>query len=1252
MKKLYLIILVFLFGFMPGDVVVQFRDLTWEFNKTIDFEGKARNILYFNGCQIPESQSFLPYFVECLKLDNNRELFVDIVDPVFIKLTDKKFRIEEGDIPETLKISRSLEKSGNEYYLKLQVLPFKKINGEIFLLKSFGMKLKSGDIIPEKKSAFAWKSESVLKSGHWVKIKTAIKGVHRIPYSRLSEWGFTNPQNVHVFGNSGYMLPENNGVKPTDELTQISLWKGKDNAGNDCLFFYSTGNTKWDYDEGSTSFKHTLNVYSRSTYYFLTEDAGVTKEVTPFSPIDTGNNLTVNSVDDFLVYETEKSNLLKSGRQWFGERFISGTISSFSIDCPGRKDGTPVRFDINAAARSSINSSMTVSINGYYATEIDFDTVDTGSETTEYASEKGSVVSFSQAGELFDLKLAYTAIKDNVVNSSAEAWLDYIRVNYRRNLNYLSPEMYFRDTKSIGGGNIAKFEVGNCTASLKVFDVTGITDIYEVPTTLNGALLSFKRPTNELHEYVIFSPSTSFPEPEKVGEVSNQNLHALSVPEMIIITHPSFSAVANELADFHRTKDGMSVEVVKSTEVYNEFGSGMADASSIRNFIKMLYEKDNTTLKYVLLLGDGSYDNRNLNDGSKNFIPTYESVNSLSATGSFVTDDYFVILDNSETVYDGAVDLGIGRIPASSVYEAQIVLNKIKNYYSPEALGAWRNTVCFIADDEDQNLHMSDSEDLTNKINKEHKAFLTSKIYFDAYPQETTPAGDLYPRVTELINERVSEGVLILNYVGHANDRYLAKEHVLDVSNINAWSNKNNLPIFVTATCEFSRFDSDETSAGEYILLNPNGGGIGLFSTTRVAYAYSNSILSKSFYSFVFNEDKNGNHYRMGDVIRLAKINTFSSINMRIFMLFADPALQLSYPKYKVITSKVNSKDASLVTDTVKALNKITVEGYIADYNGNKLTGFNGDISPVVYDKAFMMKTLGNAGQFPFEFKVQDNIIYKGLASVVNGSFSFSFIVPKDISYSLGNGKIVYYAQNGTDDANGSFENFLIGGSTEGQFSDRTGPEVNLYLDDKNFVSGNKTSKNPLLLAFISDENGINTVGAGVGHDITAVIDDDVKNIYILNDYYKADIDDYKSGEIEFPFKNLAAGEHTLKLKVWDVANNSSETEIKFVVTGDFYISEVGNYPNPVSGYTYFRFTHNQPDATFNGLVEIFDRSGKLVDSFTTIISSTGMESNPVRWNLSDAKVPLSAGIYIYRISIKAADGAITWKSGKMSVIY
>ena len=1093
-------------------------------------------------------------------------------------------------------------------------------------------------------SFIEWKGNSVLSDGKWVKVKTTGKGIHKIPYDKLKSWGFARPEAVNVYGNGGYKLTELLDEIPVDDLTKNRSWHGRDGSGKDCLFFLSMGVTEWKWNGSASVFKHTVNPYSVDCFYFLSDAGNSAYTVETAPPADLPATHDVTSFDDFTSHETEQYNLIESGQHWYGEKFSRFSVRAFSLTCEDPVPGIPAKILIKGAGRSQLLSSLEVTINKVKQDPLQFSGVSMDNETSMYADDRVRVYMVNLSSSSVEISMSYSA-----ANTLSEAWLDHITVNWRRALKMSGDELFFRDTQHLGAGNTGRFLIENGTTGMKVLDITLPAEPFEIPAALQGSQLVFTRSTGQLREYLAFKPTGNFPEPLFVGEVPNQNLHALPTPELLVISHPDFLSSAHKVADFHRTTDGMDVAVVTTSQVYNEFGSGSPDASALRNFIRMLYDRSKK-IRYVLLFGDGSFDNRNLTAANRAFIPTFQSDNSLVPTSSFVSDDYFVILGAGESVYNGQVDLGIGRLPVSSTYEAGIVTEKILNYYSPASMGIWRTNLCFIGDDGDGNLHMSDSEALALQVNAFHREFQTEKIYFDAWKQETTPGGKRYPGVVDAINQQVKNGVLILNYVGHANARFLADERVLDVSNINSWSNKNNLPIFVTATCEFSRFDANETSAGEYILLNPNGGGIGLFSTTRVVFAYSNYLLSKNFYQYAFEKDENGENFRMGDIMRLAKINTLNTLNKRNFSLLADPALRLSYPKHRVVTRSVNQKDAELVTDTLKALTKVTVAGEINDHSGKKLIGFNGQVTAVVYDKAATRKTLGNAGATPFSYKLQNSVIYKGEATVTGGDFEFSFVIPKDISYNLGYGKILYYAQNGETDAHGAFEHFVIGGSAGDQVTDTRGPEIKLYLDDVSFKDGDETSQNPLLIAEVSDENGISTVGTGVGHDITAILDDNYSDVLILNEYYKAAKDDYTRGIIQFPLRNLAWGKHTLRLKVWDVANNSSEAIVNFRVTGDFYIDEIRNSPNPVVQYTDFSFTHNQPDAVFKTLVEIFDVTGTRIDAFQTNVSSVGSVSNPLRWNPGERNVSLRSGIYLYRITIRSESGQLAAKTGKMFV--
>ena len=1247
MKKYIFLLFIIVVGFSVNDVQKEFITLNW---KKIDNPELFNNYSFdvgFEGAEYADTENAFPVYSQIFDIPENQDYKFVIENIAYEEYLKNPPGETEYNFSSEIILKSKKFKSGNDYKTQISFIPIVKKEGKLLLVKSFQLKripVKSAKL---QLNSFGWKNESVLRSGKWIKIQVQEKGIYKIPYSKLIEWGFTNPASVNVFGSGGIDLPENPGMVSYDDLEQNSTWHGKNN-GEDCLFFYAQGTVNWQLDSSGESFKHNINHYSSVGYYFLSADAGASKNLDLLEEVTEASTMQVEVFDSYQLHEQDLVNVLNhgSGKNWYGIEIRNGDSKKVNLSLSEINTSEDISITVNAIGRSYSTSGLEVIVNNKAVGSLSFTQVNTGSETSRFADEKSKTFQINTLGNGLQIQLNYLASSSDI---NASAWLDFIEVNYRRKLRIEDKPVFFRDINSVGTGNVTEFLIENSNAETRVFDVTDIYNLKEVPLNLSGSNATFKNNSDILKEYVVFNSNGVFSVPEFVEEIENQNLHNLNAPEFIIITHSNFLNAANDLADFHRSYDEMSVEVVAADKVYNEFSSGTKSATGIRNFIKMLYDRGNS-LKYILLFGDGSFDNRNIRSENKNLIPTFQSDNSLSPTASFVTDDYFALMDTDESVYDGAIDLGVGRIPSTSVFEAELVVEKIKNYYSSNTYGDWKNVVCFIGDDEDGNLHMKDSEKLADHVNKYYKEFVTDKIYFDSYKQEVSPAGESYPDVTDAINSRVKDGVLVLNYVGHANNRFMADERVLDISNVNTWSNTNNLPIFVTATCEFSRYDADETSIGEYVLFNPNGGGIGLFSTTRVVFAFSNFLLSRSFYDFIFAKDENGKRYRMGDIIRLAKVNTINTTNKRNFSLLGDPALKLAYPANKVVTTSINGKDAYNDPDTIGALQQIKVEGFVADFSNNRLEDFTGEITLTIYDKEMEMETLGNGGETPMTFTVQENIIYKGVASVNNGDFSFDFVVPKDISYKVGSGKIVYYAKSTSTDAGGAFENFVIGGSSEANIPDNKGPEIQIYMDSENFVNGGKTSKSPTLLAYLSDENGINTVGSGIGHDITAVLNDDYSTVLVLNDYYQANIDDYTSGTIAFPLKNLSVGKHTLKLKAWDVANNSTEVEIEFIVSGEFHISVVNNYPNPLNNYTFFTFEHNQSGAVLDAIIEIFDQSGRRVDLIATEVGSNGAVSNPVRWDVNQTSIQLRNGIYIYRIMAKNSDGVIASKSGKMLI--
>jgi len=652
----------------------------------------------------------------------------------------------------------------------------------------------------------------------------------------------------------------------------------------------------------------------------------------------------------------------------------------------------------------------------------------------------------------------------------------------------------------------------------------------------------------------------------------------------------------------------------------------------------MLYERsgENGNPRYLLLFGDASYDFKDILPVNSNFIPTYESDESLHFINSFATDDYFGFLDPEENAGNGdLLDIGIGRFIVQNTADATMAVDKVIHYATSASLmGDWRNILTFTADDEDGNAHMTQAEQLANFVDTAYRSYNIDKIYLDAYQQASTPGGQRYPDVNAAISSRIEKGTLIINYTGHGGEVGWAHERVLEVSDINSWTNWDKLAVFVTATCEFTRYDDpNRISAGEYVFLNPNGGGISLFTTARATFGGSNLSLNKGFYKHAF-EKSNGEHYAMGDLIRLAKLESSSESNDMKFVLLGDPALKIAYPKYSIETLSINEKLISSTPDTLKALSDVSISGEIIDGSGKTLSSYNGTIYSIVYDKESIITTLGQDDESsPKTFKLRKNIIYKGKSQITDGKFSYSFVVPKDIAYEYGTGKISYYAENGVDDACGFQEDLIIGGFNNSGTTDDTAPEIELFMNNEDFRTGDITDSNPVLFAKIFDESGINTVGNGIGHDIVAVLDNNNENQFILNDFYEAELNSFKSGDVRFPFFNLEPGEHEVSVKLWDVYNNSSEAQLKFVVVDgeNFTMNQLINYPNPFKTETYFKFNHNKPGAQLDVEIEIYDLSGRLVATLIQQNYNDGYYSTPLKWDgVSSGGASLRAGIYIY----------------------
>jgi len=1089
--------------------------------------------------------------------------------------------------------------------------------------------------------------KSVLATGHWVKAQTNQTGIHRISYSALKSMKFQSPKNVKVFGFPPGQLSRMNSTPSPDDLLPYRIWQTNDKQGNECLLFFVPGSVAWYFDPLSKSFIHSSNQFSKGqSILYLTEDSVIDQSVPQSATILENPSAIVSEFDDFSLFKDDQYNLIESGSRWFSSLLTSGTTLKKKFIFTNHINNEPVIANIAAAGRCDIPTSLSLTINNAVVGIMDFAPYSNFSDA-DFANVNESVISKKIDGDEISLSLLYNAPGNGM------CWLDFISVQTRCKLNMRGGQFIFCDSRSVGPGVITEFHIGYAGNGVKIWDITnplkptGISSFSMINT------LAFKAVTDSLRWFIAFDPLSDFPGVENIEDLNNQNLHGLPTPDMVIITTPDFKSEADRLASFHFQNSGMAVAVINVSQIFNEFSGGIADATAIRNFVRMLYRKslkNNTSkLKYLLLFGKGTYDNvHDVSPQNPCFIPTWQSESSVNPATSYVSDDYFGLLGEDEGDQKGNVDIGIGRIPCINLAEANAAVEKTIHYSSSSTMGDWRNIICFIGDDEDNNIHVADSENLANFVNTYYPAFYTDKIYLDAFREETNPE-KRYPGVNKALNNRIKDGALIINYIGHANEEGLASEKILTISAIDSWSNINKLPVFVTATCEFSRWDmKNKQSAGEHVLFNKAGGGVALFSTTRLVYSSSNFDINKNFFKYVFQSDNEGNNLRMGDIIRLSKNESGGNTNSYKFSLLGDPALQISYPKLKVNTLEINNKTIQQLTDTIKPLSLVSVWGEITNLKGDKVSGYNGILHPIVFDKPAVVSTLGNNGQIPFKYNVQNSVLFNGNVSVKNGEFTYSFWVPGEINYGIGNGLIRYYSKDNEYDANGSFTSLKLGGSPNNTFTDVAGPTIKLFLDDETFISGGNVSETPLLIAYLEDEFGINISGTGIGHDITMVIDDKPDKMILLNDYFQSGPDSYKKGKILFQLPLLEDGEHTLTFKSWDLANNSTEKSINFKVISRLTIRNITAFPNPAGEFTDIIAVHNRFGEKFSVVIEIFSQEGQLVDLIKTESVSQGFITQPIRWNPGLSSHKPAPGVYHCRVRLTSLDGSTAVKTGQL----
>jgi hypothetical protein len=1259
MRFLFYFILFFNFSFLHG----QSKSFKVEWSEDKDLVVSGKSFL------IPKAENFNENLVigQEFKLVNQWEEFNDIneesVEIYNIKYSNFNISLYPvlSNIPFKNKIEVKLKtsKSRGKSISYLEFSPIVKINDNYKIVESFSVKYSYDNT---KSTSVIQPQNSEMATGSWYRIFIDQTGIYKMDKSFLDQLGINtnsiDPRKIRIFGHGGEMLPMNNTenfmLDPIENAIQV---RGEEDGvfdSDDHIIFFAKGPDNYN----SESDTH-LNLYEEKTSYFLSigsvNGLRVDNYVEPSEQVD----LIIDNYTNYQFHEIDEYNIAQIGRRWFGDRFDFESNKTFSFTFDNLIVSDPIDFKVSAAATSEVSTSMSININGSNASTLYFGSI--GDPILASGANYNSEI-YSNSSTI-NVSLNY----NNSGNPASTAFLDYISMEATCDLIYDGEQLIFYNNNINSFPLVVEYQIGSDQNIYNIWDVSDISDISEVSNSIENNF-SFKSYFSSENKFIAFSESNFLiPTSESNSFVDNQNIKQTifsnsqgnpSAPDYVIIARQDMLFQAERLAQINREKNNLNVKVIELQKIYNEFGSGNQDISAIRNFIRYIYLNQNSgnNLKYLCLFGDASFDYKQRIPNNTNIIPSWLSLNSFSLSSSFISDDYYGMMDPNEGTMSNSdkLDIAVGRILADNYQRSVALVDKIESYYSSESFGDWRNKVIVISDDVDEpweNIIQSTSNEIADLIS-ENKPFInTKKILIDSYEQQTSSGGERYPEVNSEILNGIKEGAIVINYFGHGGEDGIARERIFDKINAAAVKNPNRLNCFVSVTCEFTKFDNpNRETAGEFLYWNNDGGSIALITTTRqifVSVGVEFNITLEQ-YLFSFGSD---NYPSIAESLRLTKNDpAISSTNQRRLVFFiGDPAMKLAIPEKEIRISKINGVDTNNFQEPIRGLDLVNIEGQVFDKNGQFLDDYSGILTSTVYDKNISRTTLandntadGNGNLILLDFETLGEVLFRGKSSVENGEFQFSFVVPKDVKMEIDSGKFSFYAkdQYSVLDKSGYNTTIQIGGINEDAEEDNIGPEIQIFLNDESFVSGGITNESPNLIVKLSDNNGINT-SSGVGHDILATIDSDDINTIILNNYYVADVDDYKNGTVNYQLDNLQPGQHTLKIKAWDVYNNSSISEIDFMVFNEnekLVLDKVLNYPNPFVDFTEFWFNHNS-SSVLNVKIEIFTISGRLVKTITgnTNFSGDSNFSRELIWDgRDDFGDKVAKGIYVYKLSVRS----------------
>jgi hypothetical protein len=1195
-----------------------------------------------------------------------RENSVQITNVIYESITPKQLgNLDGAAVPSAVNAVLISFKARNDWYGMLKLSPIVKDGSGYKRIKSFSYSyaFDNPGLTTLGTEDFDVISNSVLASGDWYRFYVEKSGVYKVTKSFLQQLGMntnTDPRSIKIYGNGGRMVPLLNSTEyPSDLAENAITFIGEDDGqfgDGDYILFYAEGVDNWSRENGTHN-----NLYADRSYYYVTAQGGAGKRMEAMGQPAGAVTTTTTNFDEYMYHEKDLVNIARLGRKWHGEAFNVNNSQEFEFTVPDI-ESMPATVIVSAAANAVVSTSMAVKVNGAAVGNISF----TPPGDFIGAKENTLTAAFTPSGEDITVSINY----NNAGAPGSDAWLDYIIIKAKRKLQGTGRQFRFQYNDAASGLGVIEYQFSNASGIREVWDITDIYNASKIGNEDNQGQFSFRAELGEVRKYITVVPSNYYtPLHDSKPRIANQNIKGtifnngngvFQDVDYIIVTPAFLNSSAERLANLHRTQSGLNVKVVNLENIYQEFSSGKQDIGAIRNLVKYVYNNASSPdkkIKYVNLFGDASFDFKDRIPNNTNVVPILHAydpnggINNYSLTATFVSDDFFGLMDPNEgpmTDFRG-LDVAVGRMLVNDKPQADEMVNKVMEYLNVESYGRWRNDYIIITDDLDGNgstQFVPKMETLANDVTENRPFVNIRKIHSDAYVQQASAGGQRYPDAKEQIMRSINYGALVVNYLGHGGEDGMAGERLFETSDAKSLTNRYKYPLFITATCEVTKFDNPyRPTTGEYIYWNPAGGAIAMITTTRAIFISAANELNTTLAQKLYPPG-GGVYPSMADALRQTKL-TLNSELINCVSFIGDPALKLAVPKTNIVLTEINDVPVGPDADVLNSLAYVKLEGKVTDESGNLLSGYNGELEVTVFDKPISRSTLGNDGitdganhLIITNFQTLGETIFRGNASVTSGKFEFGFVVPRDIRIPVAEGRISFYAKknNVLEDQTGYDVNVKIGGVNVNAVADNTGPKVRLYMNDESFVSGGITNESPVLLAFLEDEHGINTA-SGIGHDIIAILDGDETHPFLLNDYYETQLDNYTKGSVRFPFTNLEKGLHTLTFKAWDVYNNLVSAEIQFVVVGDdnLRLEKVLNYPNPFVSYTEFWFTHNRPFEPLDVQVQIFTVTGKVVRTINQSVTTDGFLCRDIKWDgKDDFGDRIGKGVYVYKLTVRS----------------